>query len=409
MSDSARVTQTETREHTLLILDDELDILDALYRLFRNDYQVLTTTDVDEAFEILKTQPVSVVMSDQRLFQRMTGVEFLTEVRAQFPETVRMLFTGYASLEAVVDAINSGHVYGYITKPWTPRELKAKVAQAVEHCDLKLDRKQLLNELRLANLDLERKNAQLAAANRDLKDLDRMKNVFMEIVSHELNTPTAIILGYAYLLQKEFEDDTGESHPALNSIQSSATRLKNIAHKIFTVMSTEAPQATLQLEVITLRALFERVHATVKPFLDKRAQTLVIEAPEALSAELDAAKIQDALYHLVMNAIKFSPDGYDITLKAEPSPKRPGMVALRVIDRGTGIQEQDQPQIFQSFFGTFESWHHSSGEFEFEKRGIGLGLTIAKRFVEMHGGEVTVKSRPGEGSTFTLYLPTQQR
>ncbi|MEL6178584.1 MAG: hybrid sensor histidine kinase/response regulator [Myxococcota bacterium] len=399
-----------SREHTLLILDDELDILDALYRLFRNHYQVLTTTDVDKAFEMIDTNPISVVMSDQRLFQRMTGVDFLSEVRNRSPDTVRMLFTGYASLEAVVDAINSGRVYGYITKPWTPRELKAKVAQAVEHYDLKQDRKQLLHELKLANIDLERKNAQLAAANNNLQNLDRMKNVFMEIVSHELNTPTAIILGYTYLLQREHEERDGDStHPALGSIRTSANRLKNIAHKIFTVMSAESPQATLDLEEIALADLFEGVHTTVKPFLDKRDQTLQVEVDPQLHAVVDPLKIQDALYHLVMNAIKFSPDGYTIMLQGKPSQTRPGMIDLQVIDQGTGIQEQDQPQIFQSFFGTFKSWHHSSGEFEFEKRGIGLGLTIAKRFAEMHGGEATVQSSPGQGSTFTLTLPRRQR
>src|SRR5205814_3315225 len=109
-------------------------------------------------------QEIHIVMTDQRM-PEMTGVEFLSRIRGEHPDAIRLLFTGYADLKAVVDAINQGNIYRYITKPWDPDELQALLRQAAAQYDLIVERKRLLQELRDKNQELETANRELQQAN----------------------------------------------------------------------------------------------------------------------------------------------------------------------------------------------------------------------------------------------------
>ncbi len=400
--------RTSRQQPTFLVVDDEPDILDAIQRLFRKDYRVLTARTAAEALDLVEQEDVQVVMSDQRM-PRMSGIEFLAQLRQTHPEIVRVLFTGYSNIDHVIDAINEGHVYRYISKPWKPSELKLFVAQAFEHYESKRERQELLERLTQANERLEEQNAMLSAANEELKILDRMKNVFMEVVSHELNTPIAIILGYVFLLRKELDGKFGKvTDKALGGIDSSAMRLKRISNRIFKMLSDEGPASTVTLERMHVEEFIAEVQEQVDPFLVKREQTLAVSvAPQVDTIEADREKLTDIFLNLIMNAIKFSHDGQTIHLKIEPAEPDNSMVAFCVEDEGIGISKEDLAQIFNAFFSTFESRHHSSGDFEFGKRGIGLGLSVAKRFAEMHGGRIEVESTEGQGSRFTVLLPRE--
>jgi putative two-component system response regulator len=140
--------------HTLLVIDDEPDVLRSIHDLLRAQYRVLVTTQPHVGLEMARQQPVHIVLADQRM-PGMTGVEILSCIRAEHAETVRLLFTGYADIQAVIDAINSGQVYRYISKPWDPEDLQAILRQAAEHHDRLSRCKQLGHELRAANEDLQ--------------------------------------------------------------------------------------------------------------------------------------------------------------------------------------------------------------------------------------------------------------
>src|SRR5438552_932962 len=141
-------------QHTILVVDDEPNVLKSVHDLLRREYRVLTTTRGADAMVIMEQQEVHVVMTDQRMPQ-MTGVEFLHRIRGQYPDAVRLLFTGYADIHAVIDAINQGNVYRYITKPWDPDELQSIIREACERYDLLVERKKMLAELQEKNLELE--------------------------------------------------------------------------------------------------------------------------------------------------------------------------------------------------------------------------------------------------------------
>jgi len=145
---------SEPERPRILIVDDEEAILETMTFTFMDLYEVLTTVDPKKAISILEeNQPVSVVITDQRM-PGMTGVELLKEVYEQFPETVRIILTGFADSEATIQAINDGHIYGYINKPWEPDELKAIVRRASELHALSLENRRLVEDLRDANLFL---------------------------------------------------------------------------------------------------------------------------------------------------------------------------------------------------------------------------------------------------------------
>jgi response regulator RpfG family c-di-GMP phosphodiesterase len=120
----------------MLVVDDEPDNLDLLYRTFRRDFQVLKAESGVRALELLATEgEVAVIISDQRM-PEMKGTEFLSRTVPKFPDTMRIILTGFTDVEDLVEAINSGQVYKYITKPWDPNELKAVVQRAAETYEL---------------------------------------------------------------------------------------------------------------------------------------------------------------------------------------------------------------------------------------------------------------------------------
>ncbi len=139
----------------ILVVDDEEAILETMTYTFEDDYQVLTASSASEALDLLERDgPVSVVISDQRM-PEMTGVEFLSKVFEMNPTTTRIILTGFADMDAIIRAINDGHVYAYITKPWEPADLKQVVRRAVDHHALAVENERLMTDLRDANVMLQ--------------------------------------------------------------------------------------------------------------------------------------------------------------------------------------------------------------------------------------------------------------
>lgn len=121
-------------KHCLLIVDDEPNVCDSVHDLLRREYRVLKAHSAEEGYRLMQEEEVHIVMSDQRMPQ-ITGVELLTRLKSRYPQAVRMLFTGFADLESVIAAINQGHVFQFIRKPWQPEELLEAVRQAAVEYD----------------------------------------------------------------------------------------------------------------------------------------------------------------------------------------------------------------------------------------------------------------------------------
>lgn len=144
----------------------------------------------------------------------------------------------------------------------------------------------------------------------------------------------------------------------------------------------------------------------MQPFLAARDQEIEVRVEAGLgTAVVDAAKLSDVLLNLLGNAIKFTPDGQKITVAAESDG--PDHVRFRVADPGVGINMADRRHLFEPFFTSCDTLHHSSGEYQYCKRGIGLGLHLVKKFIDMHGGRIEVVTAPQQGSTFSVTIPRE--
>jgi signal transduction histidine kinase len=382
-------------KHSLLVVDDEPDLVHSVQDLLRFDYRVLGATRATEGLKILEQERVHIVMSDQRM-PEMTGVEFLKRLREQYPDTVRLLFTAYADITAVVDAINEGNVYRYISKPWEPRELQAVLRQAAEHYDLLAERKRLVAELGMKNRELETANAELRQAN-------EMKKAFIKVASHELRTPLTIVQGLADLAQRQSDTSLPLRH-WLERIYAGSLRLNERVDQMIKLLLANHFERSLNRQEFDLATLLRTAAADVATFIEQRYQALELDLPADLgTVYVEGEKIRDSVFQLLCNAVKFTHDGGVVRLSARRHAD--GSAQIQVTDKGVGIDAASLPRIFDPFFTRFDVSRHSSGVYEFDRRGLGLGLSVVKAFVEMHGGQVTVQSEVGKGSIFTITLP----
>jgi signal transduction histidine kinase len=391
------------KKHCLLVVDDEPDLVQSVKDLLRFDYKVLIATRAAEGLEIMRREKVHVVMSDQRM-PEMSGVEFLKHLRDGYPDTVRLLFTAYADLNAVTDAINQGNVYRYISKPWEPDELRTVLRQAVDYYDLQDERRRLIQEVQEKNLQLEKANAELLRAN-------DLKRAFIRVASHELRTPLTIVMGVADLAKDALAEDERTDAATLaclrewmKQIHKASVRLNERVDLVVKMLLAEQFEKRLQLLAVSLASLLRGAAGEVASFVERRGQTLEVDGPESLgTVVVEQEKLHDSIVQLLINAIKFTPDGGSIRLFA--SKATDGTTSITVADTGVGIDAASLPRIFEPFFTRFDVSRHSSGDYEFNRRGLGLGLSMVKLFVEMHGGRVEVASELGKGSKFTLVLP----
>ena len=171
-----------------------------------------------------------------------------------------------------------------------------------------------------------------------------------------------------------------------------------------TLMRAEDFRTTLRPAPVALAPMLREVASRVEPFVARRGHRLMVDLAEDLGEfTLDAAKIGDAVLNLLTNAIKFTPDGGEIGLTAHLAS--PDEAEVVVSDRGIGVEPRALRQMFQPFFTEFDPSRHSSGASDSQKRGLGLGLSIVRQFVELHGGKVSVESELGRGTRIALRLP----
>lgn len=382
-----------TTRPTLLVVDDERDVLDSVRDWLRIDYRVVTFQRGAEALEYLRSgQVADVILCDQRM-PEMTGVEVLCQAKAIRPETTRLLFTAYIDIRTVIDAINQGHVFRYIAKPCDPDELSVVVRQAVDHHHLIVEKNRLLAELKESN-------ARLLEAN-------RLKGAFIEVASHELNTPVTVMLGMIELWKMSQAPNASEvERQWVDRIGAAAGRLAKTVEKMLKLVRNREFSQSIDAQPIELEPVVRQAIADLSPYLERRGQAVSVSIePDIGPLEADPSKILDVLTNLLANAVKFTPDNGTIRLEVRAEPPAGDWIRVSVRDQGAGVSLADQQHLFEPFFTGFDTLRHSSGEYEFGKRGIGLGLWLVKTFVELHGGRVEVSSTPGAGSTFSFLLP----
>jgi signal transduction histidine kinase len=237
-----------------------------------------------------------------------------------------------------------------------------------------------------------------------LEVANRHKSEFLANMSHELRTPLNAIIGYSEMLEEEARDIGQESLvPDLGKINIAGKHLLELINAVLDLSKIEAGKMELYLERFTVATLVAEIGALIQPLADRRGNRFVVScAPEAGQMRADQTKVRQILFNLLSNACKFTEAGtVSLTVRPEwaPAPS-PRLMVFEVTDTGIGMTDEQMGRLFQEFSQADASTARRYG-------GTGLGLALSRRLCRMMGGEVTVASTPGRGSTFTARLPVE--
>jgi len=246
-----------------------------------------------------------------------------------------------------------------------------------------------IENVRLFN-EIQEQSTQLEVANRH-------KSEFLANMSHELRTPLNAIIGFSEVLQqKMFGELNDQQSDYLADIVSSGRHLLSLINDILDLSKIEAGRTELQLTTFSLAAALGNAVTLVRERATSHGITLELHVEPPLDTVVaDERKLKQVVVNLLTNAVKFTPDGGQVTLRAA---EMDGRVRITVSDNGIGIAPEDQERVFEEF----QQARHQTAQ---SREGTGLGLTLSKRFVELHGGTLTLESELGKGSTFTVTLP----
>jgi signal transduction histidine kinase len=356
-----------SKDYSILYLDDEEQNLVSFQALFRRQYNVFTTTSAHEAVDILNNNQIHIIFSDQKM-PDVSGVEFFETILPDFPQPVRILLTGYADIEAVIDAINKGQVYRYVAKPWDANELAICIENA-------LDKYRREQELQSKSNDLEQSNAALEQ--------------FVFSASQELRNPTDHILQATAVLEKFVSD--AEGLQAIQTIVQQTQRLQEFSEQIGRYYSNSR-SATENTEV-NLEQLIQQAVDAVSSNLTQATWSIQTELKINGAFISDRSRLLIILQNLINNAVRFS-DSNKTNNTIEVSVIQNAEKAIfRISDQGIGI---DPGKLNQLFTMQVNSEKASAG---------GINMYLTKSMVDKMQGKISVSSTPSEGTLVTFEIP----
>lgn len=396
----------ENRKPKILYVDDEENNLIVFKSSFRRHYDIFVAMSGQEAMKILQENDFDVIITDQRM-PGMTGVEFLK----QLPEdlmSIRMILTGFSDLTSIIEAINLGKVYRYITKPWDKDELKITIDNATEALFLKRKNLFLLEELKEANEQLEQKvlerTSDLQSAlqfindqNKELEELNATKDKFFSIIAHDLRNPISSLSSCSYMLSEYSEDmspkEITELAKEINKVTKNAMSL---VENLLTWASSQMKKINHNPQVVTLSLLIDETIDHLASAAESKRIILEKKLTLDLQAYADVNQLRVILQNLITNAIKFTDKGGRVTISTAFSASSEAEIIIS--DTGVGIDPNKLENLFK--IGNTQSTAGTEGEI-----GTGLGLILCKEFIEKNEGGISVTSKEGEGTSFIIHLP----
>ncbi len=352
----------------VLVVDDNIDLLRLIeLKMTQEGYTVyLAENGFDGLKKSVEISPDIIILDV--MMPEMDGWEFCSRVRETSNVPILML-TAKSEDEDVIKGLNLG-ADEYLTKPFRLNTLSARVEAL-----------------------LRRRHWEETAVSDEVEGL---KKSITNAISHELRTPVALILNALDLAMREaFKDDAEAQREFILEARQNAVALRWLVDDLLMLVRIDQGLAIFKKPILVYPQL-QQMFSAMENVINQRNLNARFSCPEGLSASVELILFRQALHHLFSNAIKFTPDGGQIMVIAEETDK--GMLHLDFHDQGPGIDTEIQERIFERFF-------QESGEKHRKFGGLGIGLSIARAIARAHGGDLSVHSTQGTGSTFRLSIP----
>ena len=393
-SEAALLPPASVPLRVLIVDDDEDDYLltaDLLAEADPAGYELSRAADFDAGVAALRAGRADVALVDYRLGGR-NGVELLRVVQGDPAAPPVVLLTGQG--DALVDraAMEAGAA-DYLNKTTldaTTLERTIRYAVALRRAE---HERATLAEARAAKFEADVRREEAEAAN-------RAKDDFLALLSHELRTPLNAVLGWVQLL-KLGDVDAETTAQALDAIERNARTQAQLVGDLLDVSRIVAGKIELRCEPLDLAAVARAAVEACLPTAKQKNVALRADLPGEAPMVGDAVRLQQVLWNLLNNAVKFTPAGGEVRLQLEAANGQDAVHTVTVNDDGEGIDAQTLPHVFERF-------RQADGGSARQHGGLGLGLSLVKHLVEAHGGSATARSDgPGQGSTFAVRLPRQ--
>jgi len=367
----------------VLVVDDEPKICQLLEQILTaRGCTVRLAHDGLEGLSQFKQQSADVVVTDIRM-PKLTGVELLRELKHLDPLLNVVVITAFPSVEGAVEAMKYG-ACDFITKPFDIVQIQAILYRCQQRISLN-------RQLRHAGEGM----LKLEELNRRLAELNDLKSQFLAALSHEINTPLCLMSEWLYLLSDTTLGSlTSDQQGAIGVLVGAYERLHRILRQLIDLM--HGHEIVLQRRSINAQDLLQQAVGAVMPKATVRSITVTCHLPEApLPLEIDADRCRAALEHLLDNAVKFNRERGQVDIELLGTSDA---IQVRIRDTGIGIPPEECEKVFQPFYQVDRRLNRTY-------EGAGIGLTLTKRYLELHGGSLQLSSEVGTGTTVIASIP----
>jgi two-component system, probable response regulator PhcQ len=382
------------QKYAVLYVDDEEMSLKYFTRAFQSQFQILTAANAKEGYRILEQHrdKIALIMTDQRMPGEQ-GVQFLGRARQLHPRAIRILTTAYSDLEVAIDAVNSGAIYKYITKPWEVPDLEVTLKRALEFFMVQRERDGLLTE-------------KLSVLHR-MMVMDRVLSLGIVAARLDRHVRNPLVAVRAFLdlvperlLEQEVDVEEVRNPNYWKEFYAHArTQLRGITDPLRDLVNATNTNHPARLDPLDLKEAVRRTLQNLNSRLEQNGIAILNQIPSGLPAiTVEGDKFQRLLDLLLKNEIISLSSGDQIVLSARRRPGGEDAVEIEVKDNGRGLPRDALRAVFDPFFARTDKYPD-----------FGINLMACYFIVYHHGGKIDVRSEEGQGVTFTLTLPIQPK
>ena len=381
-------------------------------------FQIITTADGLSAVEVAKRELPDLILMDINI-SGLDGYEVTTRLRTiDDLQLVPIVAVTATTLQGDRERALIAGCTGYISKPIDvdqfPDQVRSFLQGTKEEIESAEEKAEYLVEYSHRLVDrLEEKIRELERSNAELLRLDKMKTDFLIIAGHELRTPITAIYGYAQILQSNpsipgSAEELGSLRSIVEKMTEATWRLNQVVGDILNVSLIDANKLDLSKGPVFIKSLITQALEDIERIGSDRDLTFEVTGADDLPLIIgDSKRLYQALWNVITNAVKYTPDGGMVRIEAR---RIEDTVQIAVQDSGIGIEPEDHERIFDRFYISHDTALHRSSKIAFKGGGLGVGLAVARGIVEGHGGRIWVESEGHDeeqlpGSTFHILLP----